>query len=96
MPELQAFYDKHRNKDIVILAVNVMEKETRKGIKDFMNENGYTIPVPLDSDQNVSNSFEVWGHPVTFFIGADGYIRYKHFGPVTLDILQQYTNKLNQ
>jgi cytochrome c biogenesis protein CcmG, thiol:disulfide interchange protein DsbE len=48
--------------------------------------NPYATSV-IDRDGRVGIDWGVYGVPETFVIGADGLIKYKHIGPVTLESL---------
>jgi len=50
--------------------------------------NPYATSV-MDRDGRVGIDWGVYGVPETFVIGADGLIKYKHIGPVTLESLEQ-------
>ena len=95
MPELQAFYEKYRNEDVILLTINIMQNETVEGIRDFMNEGEYSMPVAIDMGSNVTRSYGIRGIPTTFFIDADGYVKYQYPGPLAVDILERYLQKLN-
>ena len=70
---MQTLYEKYKNEDFVILAVNL--REDKKTVEKFLKKNGYTFPVVLDSDGSVGGSlYGVSGIPTTYFIGADGMI----------------------
>ncbi|GAW91252.1 alkyl hydroperoxide reductase [Calderihabitans maritimus] len=94
MPALQAFYEKYGNDKVVLLTVNIMQRETVKGIQEFMQGNGYTLPVALDRQGLASRLYGVSGIPATYFIDAAGRIRSKHLGPLNINILEKNVTKL--
>jgi peroxiredoxin len=49
-------------------------------VADFIEENDYSFPALLDTDDNVSLDYGVSGIPVTFFIDKAGIIRAKKIG----------------
>jgi cytochrome c biogenesis protein CcmG/thiol:disulfide interchange protein DsbE len=42
----------------------------------------------MDQDGRVGIDWGVYGVPETFVIGKDGFIKYKHIGPVTMESLE--------
>jgi cytochrome c biogenesis protein CcmG, thiol:disulfide interchange protein DsbE len=42
--------------------------------------------VPLDESGRTAINYGVYGAPETFFIDATGIVRYRHVGPMTLDV----------
>lgn len=50
--------------------------------------NPYATSV-IDRDGRVGIDWGVYGVPETFVIGADGLIKYKHIGPVTMESLNE-------
>jgi cytochrome c biogenesis protein CcmG/thiol:disulfide interchange protein DsbE len=43
----------------------------------------------MDRDGRVGIDWGVYGVPETFIMGKDGLIKYKHIGPITLEILDK-------
>lgn len=50
--------------------------------------NPYTLNIH-DPDNRLGMDLGVYGAPETFVIDAQGIIRYKHIGPITLEALEQ-------
>lgn len=76
MPHMQKVYEEYKDKDVVILAVNITasEKVGIEGVKDFLDENKYTFPVLFDKDGAVSDLYMVRSIPSTYLINKDGII----------------------
>lgn len=94
MPHMQEIYDEYQ--DVSILAVNSTSLELRGGtdgdkakkrVTKFMESEGYTFPVLLDSDNfvidNYSSIYPIMGIPTTFIIDKKGTIRYVRPGIFT-------------
>lgn len=93
MPEMQRFYDDYKD-DIKVIAVNYNEKDQK--VIDFLDEYGYTFPMPLDRDGSVGNEYGVLTLPTTYFIGTDGIIQEpRHIGPMTYEYMVDMMHKLN-
>lgn len=87
MPHMQEIHEEYE--DVAILAVNSTSTELRGGrdskkakgqVKKFIDSEGYTFPVLLDADDEVSMTynaiFPLTGIPTTFVIDKEGTIRY--------------------
>jgi len=83
-PALQKIHDKYKdNPDIVILALNTMEREkTEAGkeekVKQFIAQNKYSFTVLFDTD--VVRKYGVSGIPTKFVIDKNGFIQFKSVG----------------
>jgi thiol-disulfide isomerase/thioredoxin len=83
-PALQKMYDKYKdNPDIVILAINTMEREKSEAakelkVKQFIAENQYSFTVLFDTD--VVRKYDVSGIPTKFVIDKNGFIQFKSVG----------------
>ncbi|QXM06877.1 peroxiredoxin family protein [Crassaminicella indica] len=77
MPHIQEIYEKYQEKNIVVLAVNVLaaEKKDAKGVNDFLDEKGYTFPILYDVDGEISVKYKVRTYPTTYIIDEEGIIK---------------------
>jgi peroxiredoxin len=73
MPDIQAVFDTWSRDDLEILAVNNGERAAF--VQSFIDSKGLTFPALLDSDQAVSNIYQISTIPTTYFINADGIIK---------------------
>jgi peroxiredoxin len=78
MPDLQSVYDNWTDKGLQMLAVNVGEGPLT--VVAFVKGHKYTMPVLLDTGNNVSRLYGVTGIPTTYLIDKDGIIRDKVIG----------------
>lgn len=90
MPHIQAAFETHRERGLVVLAVNQLEPAPP--IANFVDQFGLTFPVPLDSDGQVSRTYQVRGLPTTFFVDAEGVIRDTFTGPMSAGLLESKLN----
>ena len=79
MPAMEKLSQAFRDKGLVVLAVNFQEGP--EAARVFFREQGLTYPVVLDQKGNVALSYGVRGLPATYFIGRDGQIVARAFGP---------------
>ncbi|MGB8707345.1 MAG: redoxin domain-containing protein [Dehalococcoidia bacterium] len=72
-PYIQAVFNGWPSNNLEILAVSVGERAAF--VQSFLDSRGLTFPALLDSDEAVSNTYQVTSFPTTFFINADGIIK---------------------
>lgn len=65
-------------------------KDERPNALAWLNElgNPYTLSVS-DTDGRVAIDYGIYGVPETFVIDQGGVVRYKHTGPLTVEVLQK-------
>jgi len=73
MPYLQAIYEKWPRDKLEILAVSVGERAVF--VQIFVDRQGLTFPVLLDSDEAIGKIYQISTIPTTFFINDDGIIK---------------------
>ncbi len=86
MPDIQKLYEEYleegENAEVVILGVaapNMGQEGTEDEIRQFMDENGYTYPVLMDTAYEMFNWYGIASFPTTFMIDREGNV----FGYVT-------------
>jgi peroxiredoxin len=87
MPELESFHQNHRSGDVVIIGVNV--GETPQTARAFAHKVGVTFPIALDADTSVATRYGMRGLPMTIIVGPEGFIRWKHLGQVTREMVEE-------
>lgn len=73
MPFFEQIHAEWSGKGLVILAVNIGENVTT--VREFIDESGFTFPILLDSNQNVTLRYNVRSIPTTFFLDRSGVIQ---------------------
>ena len=72
MPSMEKLYQEFKEKDFVILAVDMQENSEQ--VKKFKAKFKLSFPILLDTDGIVAAYFGVNAIPVTFFIDRAGYL----------------------
>lgn len=78
MPEMQQYYEQHKDKGLVILGVDVQEK--REDVVKFINEGNFTWPFMIDTDGKLTDRYLIIGMPSHFFVDKNGVIQAIHVG----------------
>jgi thiol-disulfide isomerase/thioredoxin len=78
MPSMERLGRAWGERPFVILAVNVGESE--RAAREFAEQLPVTFPVLLDRDTRTARAWGARVLPASYVIGADGTIRYSHFG----------------
>ena len=90
MPELNDYY--LQNKDqVVFYAVNLGEAPAK--VKNFMDNNHYSIPTLVDTDGAIGNLFQVQIIPTTVVVDRNGVIQFRKNGGMTRTELEDAVNK---
>jgi len=77
MPELNRYYQGHRNDPFLLLAVDGEEKPDQ--VNDYITENKLAFPVGID-DGKIQKQYGVSGFPTTVLIGVDGRVQLYEVG----------------
>lgn len=72
MPSMQVLYDELREEGLAMIAVNVLEDEATA--RAFIEEFGFTYPVPLDRNGRVMLRYGVRAYPTTYIIDRTGHV----------------------
>jgi peroxiredoxin len=90
LPELQAMYEAHKEKGLVILAVNQDEAGQKDVVRAYVATQGFTFPALLDPQGSVAADYQVILLPSTIFIDVNGAVVATHFGPLTRPQIERY------
>ena len=79
MPAMERLYQEFKDKNFVVLAVNV--KDRRQDAQAFVKELKLTYPIALDPEGEVGLLYGAWGLPTTYLIGSKGEGLARAWGP---------------
>ena len=72
MPDFEEVYA-DEGEDVHFMMINLTTgSETEQVATDYVDENGYTFPIYMDTEIEAASAFGVTGVPITYFIDADG------------------------
>lgn len=85
-PAVAAAYAAHRAAGLVLLGIDVWD--TAAVIHDYAAQHKLAYPIAIDSSAAFMDAYGVWGAPTHYFIGPDGIIRDRYFGPMNDDLIE--------
>lgn len=93
MPDMQQF---HEDKDVVILAVDLMTSESDpENVPKFVEEFGVTFRVLLDETEDVAALYEIQPIPTSYLIDTQGIVHNMAIGALNYDLMVQEFEKMN-
>lgn len=93
MPEIQQLYENYSREGedaLIVLGVawpGVGGEKTAEEIAAFLEDNGYTYPVLMDTEGGLFNGYGITAFPTTFMIDRDGNVFGYLTGQMTYDIM---------
>ena len=71
MPKIQSLWDRLRDRGLLVVCIT---RESADEVKDFVEKQGYTMPIGCDPTQACVKRYPPDGWPSTYVIGKDGKI----------------------
>ena len=94
MPDIQKLYESYQQEEdseVVILGIAAPgygNELDERGIKDFLEENGYTYPVVMDEGGKMFLSYYITAVPTTYMIDRNGNVFGYLAGSMSLETMQ--------
>lgn len=94
MPDIQKLYEespKEGEDAVIILGVagpDMGNEKTKEGVAQFLEENGYTYPVLMDTEGTLFSDYGISAFPTTFMIDREGNIFGYASGQLTYDMMK--------
>ena len=83
MPSMETLYQRLKSQGLEILAVDL--REDKATVQQFIRNNRFTFPVPLDEDGKVGSRYGISAIPTSFIINREGKIVSKIVGSISWD-----------
>ncbi|HVO05005.1 MAG TPA: cytochrome c biogenesis protein DipZ [Candidatus Cybelea sp.] len=83
LPYIRAWAEKYKDQGLVVIGVHTPEfafEREPENVETATKDLGIDYPVAIDNDYKVWRSFSNQYWPAHYFFGADGKLRYHHFG----------------
>ena len=78
LPTMKTFWEKLKGLDVAVLTVHVGGDAGK--VRAFLQENGITLPVLHDENENVAKAWGVAHLPVTYILNPDGTLAFIAYG----------------
>lgn len=92
MPDLQLIYEKYKDDDFIVLAINVQESADRA--RGYLEEAGIDLPVLLDKDSRIAALYGANSIPLTIAVNKEGVAVTGYRGKLTYDQMETMYNML--
>lgn len=86
MPDLQLIYEKYKDDDFIVLAINVQESAEKA--RGYLEEAGLDLPVLLDKNSRIAALYGATSIPLTIAVNKDGVAVTGYRGKLTLDQME--------
>jgi cytochrome c biogenesis protein CcmG/thiol:disulfide interchange protein DsbE len=90
--DLDAAWQRYREHGVVVLGISYQDPPERA--REFRRELGGDWPLLADDGSRTALGFGITGVPETFFIGPDGRVAAKSYGPVSYEMLTEEISAL--
>ncbi|HEY8921969.1 MAG TPA: TlpA disulfide reductase family protein, partial [Candidatus Limnocylindria bacterium] len=84
--DVAAAYAAHRPSGLVLLGIDVWDSPAV--IQDYVAKHDLAYPIAVDTSTSFMDAYGVWGAPTHYFIGSDGVIRDRYFGPMNSELIE--------
>ena len=74
MASIEEIYQEYRDKNFVVLAINMTYQDDPLAILPFVNEQKLTFPILLDETGDMASAYQLRSLPSSYFIRPDGII----------------------
>jgi len=86
-PDLQRAWEAYEDTGLKVIAVDVQESDDIAA--DYAATYGLTYDIAVDRQGAAFRNWTVFGLPTHYFIGRDGLIKDRFFGPLTFEQMQE-------
>jgi thiol-disulfide isomerase/thioredoxin len=86
MPDLQLIYEKYKDDDFIVLAINVQESAEKA--RGYLEEAGLDLPVLLDKNSRIAALYGATSIPLTIAVNKEGVAVTGYRGKLTLDQME--------
>lgn len=95
MPHLQAAYEEYGD-EINFLMVDLAFNDDLDAMTKYIEENGYTFPIPLDETGDVATEYQAIAIPTTFIVDEEGIIVHHVQGAMTEQQIKSFMKEMTK
>ena len=94
MPALEATWQLFRERDLVVVGINLPKSDPEESARAFLDEFGISYPNVFDTRGFTAIDYGVSGIPVTFFVDREGVVTRRFVGTLTDGSLMVWAEEL--
>lgn len=87
MPHFNEVYLDLKDKDVVIIGVNLTEQDDLEDLEALLKEHNIAFPILMDEKSEVANRYAIRSIPVSVIVQPDGIVSEYHVGLIDKDRL---------
>jgi len=91
-PDVAASLAAHRGDGLIVIGIDLWDSIAV--VQDYVAAHSPSYPIGIDPTSHFTDAYGVWGAPTHYFIGADGIIRDRYFGPMTRTLIEKSLLKI--
>jgi len=95
LPELEVFYSNHKDKDAVVIGVN-METIGTEELREFLDEQFISYPILRTPPRRSTELGPIPGMPTSYLISPAGELVARRVGPVTAKAMEAFIEDFEQ
>lgn len=95
MPDLQQAYEKYGDK-VNFYMVNITFNDSFDNMTSYIEESGFTFPVPLDETGDVAMEYQAIAIPTTFIVDEKGVIVHRVQGAMSEQQIQSFMEEMTK
>ncbi|MFQ5592743.1 MAG: redoxin domain-containing protein [Anaerolineae bacterium] len=92
MPDIENLYQKYKDQGFTVIAVD--QQESAEAVRQYFQEMGLSFQPVIDSSGEIFNLYRVVALPTSYFIDAEGIVRFQHRGLMTRDQMEGYATQV--
>ncbi len=81
MPEIEAIYQEYKDKDVVVIGVDLLEAEDV--VRQYVQKGGFSWVFVFDTTGEVADNYAITAIPTSFFLDKEGIIQAVNIGAMT-------------
>jgi cytochrome c biogenesis protein CcmG, thiol:disulfide interchange protein DsbE len=90
--DVAAAYAAHRGAGLVVLGVDAWDSTAV--VQDYVAAHSLPYLIGVDPSGSLMRAYGLWGAPTHYFIGSDGVIRDRFFGPMTRNQIEESLRRI--
>lgn len=91
MPDIEALYQKYKDQGFTVIAID--QQESAEAVQKYFDEMGLSFQPVIDSSGEIFSLYRVVALPTSYFVDAEGVVRFQHRGMMTREQMENYASQ---